>query len=296
MFGCTDASALQPSEPVEPVIFDSVDDNQPIEPLVEDDPVTDTDLVVPDTADPEPVDPEPVEPEVDPNVELSWKFLEVSEEWLKDYDGLGVKKDERTYCLADGVPVSNSETTGLCAKNGAYATMMCWGDKSSDVLIVDERFVIPAVSGTDSVAWYGQNPGSITFVPVDLYGWTLPVLYNRDVETMNLIKDSKYVDWDHQISITDYKSKNVVIADSNGNSVEDVRNINKGETYTVSWDGGQEDLVANWRYYKADEASKITIKGESTDDPEVTKYDVSSLPSGIYYAIESYALIEVKND
>ena len=34
MFGCTDASTLQPSEPVEPVIFDSEDDNQPIKPLV----------------------------------------------------------------------------------------------------------------------------------------------------------------------------------------------------------------------------------------------------------------------
>lgn len=47
-------------------------------------------------------------------------------------------------------------------------------------------------------------------------------------------------------------------------------------------------------YYESDESGTITLNGEATDDPEITKYDFSSLKPGIYYMVESYALVEVR--
>lgn len=302
-FACTDASAMQGDDPIEPVIFDSEDDPGPVETtpipaVVEEQP---DDPVAPDDAEPEPIS-EPQVPEVDPNEELTWKFLEVSEEWLKEVYGIGLKRDGHLYSISDIVSPGNWEETGMGYKNPDSEGFICSrGDKGDEWIIVDDRFIIPCVSGKDDLAFYGEPTPSIKLVPMGNPTYTVPIWQDTDVcKALTVFDGDKrsFKSYDDDLTmIYDYHSKSVQLFDSDGNDVfSDFRDLNYGDVYTLKWKDGEEELKAFWRYYKPTGDAAITLKGEATDDPEVTKYDFSSVPSGLYFIVESYTLIEVKND
>lgn len=267
----------------------SVDDPQPV--------IIETPTPEPE---PEPVsevisepEPEP-EPEVDPNEELTWQFLEVDEEWYKTYEGMGLKRDGKLYSLSDGVPTENWEKTGLCVRHGNGGTPGGVGDKSKDHIISDDRFVIPCVSGEDDLAWYGKPVTTLTLIPMSFYGYTIPVL--KGGSDLYIGKKS-YDSYDELTCIENYENTSVQLIDHDGNDVlNNMRDLTQGSTYTLKWVDGEEKLEANWMYYESDESGAITLTGEATDDPQITKYDFSTLPSGLYYMVESYAMVEVKND
>ena len=266
----------------------SVDDTQPV--VLE--PVSEESEPVPEVvSEPE---PEPEEPEVDPNEELTWQFLEVDEEWYKTYEGMGLKRDGKLYSLSDGVPAENWEKTGLCVRHGEYGTSWSIGDKNKDCIIPDDRFVIPCVTKDDDLAWYGKPVTTLTLIPMSFYGYTIPIL--KDGGDLFISKNS-YDSYDELTCIKDYKNASVRLIDFDGNDVfSSFRNLTQGNSYTFKWANGEEQLKANRVYYESDESGAITLTGEATDDSQITKYDFSTLPSGIFYMVESYAMVEVKND
>ena len=254
--------------------------------------------VIEPEVEPEVEEEVPEEPEVDPNVELTMEYLEVSEDWLKDYEGVGLKRDGKLYCLADGVPAENWDNTNMSLVNGDNSAVNARGDSGYDIILMDDRFVIPSVTVDDDVAWYGESIASITFIPMEFYGYTTNILLDTDTGiNLAIANDPKYVSASYQKAITNYKDKGFLLIDSDGLEVSDMRSLYQGETYTAKWnDNGEQEceLIANWQYYKADESGAITIETIPTDDPEVTKIDLSSLPKGTYYMVESYAMVTIE--
>ena len=91
---------------------------------------------------------------------------------------------------------------------------------------------------------------------------------------------------------------NVQLLDSNGNDAfSNFRQLDQGAAYTLKWtengEEHEEKLVASWKYYKPTGEDTITLIGTATDDPQIEKYDFSTVPPGIYYMIESYAFVQV---
>lgn len=287
-------------------IIDSVDDPQPIElnPVVAD-------------PDPEPVvtpDPQPdPEPQIDPNEQLTWDYLEVDEAWMKNYRGIGLRRDGKLYSLTDGVPKENSSKTTLGAVHNNNATSGGFGEEDSSWILNDDRYVIPVVSGTDDIGWYGESDGSIKLLPMEFYGYTIPMITNASVNNWSITAVAWMEDPRGSQDYANLKSiyyKDLKLFDSNGidhfelfrESLDnsELRNLNYNEKYSLEWDSDgehyQKDLVAFWRYYRTTGADAITLSGEPTDDENYEKYDFSTVPSGVYYIVESYVLIQVDND
>lgn len=257
----------------------------------------------------EPVSEEPVsepEPQVDPNEELTWQYLEVDEAWLKNYEGMGLKRDGKLYSLSDAVPVENWQETGIGNRDGEYGIPFAYGDITDDWIIEDDRFVIPCVNRNDDLAWYGKAVTSIKLVPMSLYGYTVPILQDTNkCETLTVVNNNSFNSVEELLVIYDYRNKSgmlkdVRLLDTSGNDVfADFRNLVQGDSYTLKWNDGtehEEKLNANWCYFKPTGGGAITLTGVTTDDPLITQYDFSAVPSGLYYMVESYAFVEVKND
>lgn len=262
----------------------------------------------------EPVSEEPVsepEPQVDPNEELTWQYLEVDEAWLKALDGvggMGLKRNGKLYGLTWGAPVENWKVTGLGLRDGKDGTIVCFADKTDEWIIDDDRFVIPCVKGDDDLAWYGKSVGSIKLIPMSFYGYTVPVLQDTDkCETLTVFDNGKNEldSYDDLTMIYEYRNKSgmlkdVRLLDASGSDVFlDFRNLVQGDSYTLIWNDGtehEEKLDAHWCYYKPTGGKAITLAGTATDDPLVTQYDFSIVPSGLYFIVESSGIVEVKND
>ncbi len=275
-------------------IIDSVDDPQPIElnPVVVD-------------PDPEPVvapDPEPEpEPQIDPNEQLTWDYLEVDEAWLKSYGGVGLKRDGKLYSLCDETMPESFNRTGMGFKIYEQSYIGACGDWGDDNLIMDDRFVIPCVNGSsDDVCWYGEAIDSLKLVPMHLKGYTVPVMQDWNICNNLYIYDKREFPTNDVTVIYDYKSKSTRLIDINGNDVfSSFRELNHGETYTLKWNDGterEESFEAFWRYYEPTGEETITVASIPTDDSQVCKLNFSSIPSGLYFIVECYGMVEIKND
>lgn len=282
----------------------SVDDTQPV--VLE--PVSEESEPVPEVvSEPE---PEPEEPEVDPNIELSYGYLEVSEEWLKAFDGgtggMGLKRDGKLYDLTWAVPAENRDKYGIGNIDSGDASPIYLGDYGDEWVINDDRFVFPSVNGDDDLAWYGKPIMTVTLIPMRLYGYTVPILQDTDkCETLTVYDNGKRESSSYEdlTVIYDYCNKSgmlkdVRLLDANGVDVfPEFRNLVEGDSYTLKWNDGtehEEKLRAGWRYYKPTGAEAITLTGEATDDSQVAKYDFSGISPGLYFIAESYAFVEVK--
>lgn len=282
-------------------IIDSVDDPQPIEfnPVVVD---PDPEPVV--APDPEP-EPEP-EPQIDPNEQLTWDYLEVDEAWLKSIGGaVGLTRDGKLYAVSDALQPGNYERTGVGFKDNedGLGFICSRGDSDGEQIIMDDRFIIPCVSAEDDLFWYGEAVSSIRLVPMDLPTYTVPIWRSDKWNKLEVFDNGKReMDVSHKnlTTIQDFQNKNIKLVDANENDVFlKFRDLNHGEIYTLKWNDGEdheEALVAFWRYYKPTGEEAIIVTCIPTDDPQVSKIDFSSTPSGLYYIVEDYTLIEIRNN
>ncbi|MBR5647627.1 hypothetical protein IKW73_01660 [Candidatus Saccharibacteria bacterium] len=282
-----------------PVITEPVVDPQPVvtEPVVEPD-LEPTKIVEPEPVEPEPV-VEPEDPEPDPNEELTKKYLGVSENWLKNYEGLGLKDGNNLRSVCDAVPIENWNKAQIGYKGDEYISHNAKGDQTGEYIILDDKFVIVRVTKDSDIAWYGSPIGKLQLVPMSLYGYTVTILQDTDIcDTLTVYKKSAKEIKDRYI-IYPYKNMGVQLLDADGNDVfSSFRQLDHGANYTLKWtengEEREEKLVASWRYYKPTGEDTITLTGISTDDPKIEKYDFSTVPPGIYYMIESYAFVQVE--
>ena len=276
-------------------IIDSVDDPQPIE-ITEPDPEPDPEPVI-TVVEPDP-EPVVVEPEPDPNEELTKKYLSVSENWLKYYEGLGLKDGNNLRSVCDAVPIENWNKAQIGYKNGEYVAHNAKGDYTGEYIIVDDKFVVTRATQDSNLAWYGNPIGKLQLVPMSLYGYTVTILQNTDkCDTLTVYKKSAKEVKDNYI-IYPYKNMGVQLLDADGNDVfPDFRQLDQDAAYTLKWtengEEREEKLVASWAYYKPTGDDTITLTGTATDDPQVEKYDFSTVPPGIYYLVESYTFIQI---
>lgn len=287
MFGCTphNAVAIEGDDGEEEgVIFDSVDDPGPVE-IIEDPP----EIVEPaPDPDPEP-DPEPV---IDPNVELSKKYFNVTEEWAKDYGGLFIKQDGQYYSVTDSVPEQNYYNTGIGYLYGTDGTggIGLWADDTHESYVVHDLDVIfPVYREGDEAIFFEQEDmsESLTFVPITQKGYTVSAYsFNKAGYTLCILKD-----WEDLLNTGRLWTTNYELMDSNGDSVEDIRSLEREKEYTIKYDEGEISLLANCRYYeKTGEA--ITITGINQE--ESLLYDLTVLPSGDYFIIEQNSFITIE--
>lgn len=262
----------------------------------------------------EPVSEEPVsepEPQIDPNEELTWKYLEVDEAWLKGFDGtggMGLKRNGKLYALTWGVPAENWKKTGIGIRDDeGYGSLVAYGDEGDDNIIMDDCFVVPCVGGSDNVAWYGKSVTTIKLVPMTS-SYTVPILQDRDIcESLTVFGDNirEFDSYDGDLlMIYNYRNKSgmlkdVRLFDEMGNDMfSSFRDLTYGKEYVLKWNDGvehEEKMTARWRYYKAT-GDAITLTGTTTDDPGIIQFNFSTVPSGLYFIVESSGIVEVKND
>ena len=79
---------------------------------------------------------------------------------------------------------------------------------------------------------------------------------------------------------------NYEVSDKAGNVVKNLRNLNYGETYTVSWFEGtkykEHQLVANCSFYKQPENTKEYVLKGKLNKEGYASYDYSEIPPGLY--------------
>lgn len=286
--GCTgDVSAVtEPAEEQEVVIAE-VEPEAGVAEIAEADAEVETEVAV--EAEPE---PEP-EPEVDPNLELSKKYFAVSEERAREHCGLYVKSGEGLYAVTDQVPEQNYYDTGIGFRyaEDKAGSVAVWADNDHDSYVVhDLDTVFPIYGEGDSAILYVNekySPESLTFVPVEEKGYTISAYnYEKDGYVLCVLKD-----WDDMIGgrlwYTNYE-----VYDTDGNLVENIRDLDREASYSIKGDGGEVSLTANCRYYEGN-GEAIEITGEDQGDNSFL-YDLSELPSGTYFVNESFGFVTIE--
>ena len=119
------------------------------------------------------------------------------------------------------------------------------------------------------------------FYKVDFVGYTVSV-----VDIKSPYGSSGVILYDISTGERIELPDNYEVSDKAGNVVKNLRNLNYGETYTVSWFEGtkykEHQLVANCSFYKQPENTKEYVLKGKLNKEGYASYDYSEIPPGLY--------------
>lgn len=149
---------------------------------------------------------------------------------------------------------------------------------------------VPIVEKGDLIiGYFSEEPFTLTLQKLEFHGYTLPVLLGD----YGKVGSEKYGP-DGVSNILRGKDSDFTIVDNTGGKPSDVRNLEYGKEYTVSWYSGtqynEEKMIANCSYYTyPNRDERITLNGELTKNGYVT-FDTSSLSPGFYEALNGIVI------
>lgn len=227
-------------------------------------------------------DPKEIVEEVDPI-----GLLRTTEMLAKYYGGLFLQRGEDLYVINNNF----ARTPGIEYLPGATNIVISSGEKGVQFYDVDRaekmfssygEVPIPVVGEGDKLIVFSRfDVPEIDFYPAYRIGYSF--FKDRVGREMYLkeLSTGEYIALDMET----YKS--IKITNSAGEEVENNDDLVKDEKYTVSWFEGTEynqfTMTANSCVYRYEEENAHRLEGQLTMNG-YAEYDVTSLPSGIYFA------------
>lgn len=297
--GCNNASGITESttqQPTKPVATTPVQTTAPTTP-----PTT-----------PAPTVPTTTEPTTAP-VEQSdeWEMFCLASSYATEYGGIYLKKDKSLYYIQPDFNNADSKASGFNGLgvipmkraltysvgnfvgngNGVAKYVLLYSSQSYNLqsgfydgegILSCGTVPVLTVRQDDLVVGYlAKEPLTLTLKKVDFYGYTI---------RMNFEKSGKPRIWDHNENgsspLIYGNPSECTILDGAGKEPADLRNLEYGSVYTVSWYEGTQynemSMVADCSYYAYPETEELVeLQGTLTKDGYCT-FDFSNVKPGFY--------------
>ncbi len=241
------------------------------------------------TADAPVIEPETTE--VDPE-----EILKISEAEARERGGYYVRRDGElyivnTFCRDDGIAGGFGNRGTMVPLDTNYHIGTYYRERGTyHYLSIGDVPMATLMPGDELISFGRDQIGD--FFKAELKGYTIPII---TIRYGTAARHYLFVDFDEEpIMLADVYWDALEVCDSDGNIVEDYRNLPYGETYTVSWFEGTNyrefTLVSNCSYYNApgydkritdDDAESYKLEAELHKE-SYASFDFSHIPAGLY--------------